>query len=83
MANLHLWGDRLTDLALWIPEPIQPFSMDCLAASGLFTRIEIKNSSTPDGDFVIDAADVVRRAVAVREALVREEVRRSNLPSRR
>jgi hypothetical protein len=59
-ASVRFWSKSTHDFRIQVPEPIRPFALSYLAASGMFDRIVIERS---DG-VVIEAAgaDLIRCA---------------------
>ena len=67
VASVSFWNKSTQNFRIQVPEPIRPFALSYLAASGMFDRIVIERS---DG-VVIEAAgaDLIRCAdmVGVKE----------------
>lgn len=62
MRVLRVWTKDLVDLQLRVEEPMRPFALSYLAASGIFDKIIVVDPTGVDGNVVIDGAKLLRLA---------------------
>ncbi len=66
MKVLRLWTKDLFDLQVRVEEPMRPFALSYLAASGIFDKIIVVDPDGVEGNVVIDGAKLIRLADQVR-----------------
>ncbi len=66
MAELFLTSAPATvNFRVPIDDPVPPFAVNMLAASGLFDRIEIKGTQSGSGDVLLEGRSLLRAALVV------------------
>ncbi len=72
MSILCLSNKDITNFTIKVREPLRPYALAYLAASGLFDVIALRNRPDSIPDAVIEGADLIRCADQVRPAVLPE-----------